>query len=282
MKTIFLVPFFLFVSPVIAGVKISCSHPELCRVAKIIFSENHISNFEFESLVKIVGDPHEFEPTTTEVKDLIKSEILISGPVELNPWIKKVNYQRSKMNSVKTINVPLEDSDYNQYASISREPLSHFWLYPKIFCSLKTHMEEQFVAMGYLKTLPQNKTCATEGAKVTAELQSTLESLKLPVILTHDALLPLLESLKFSSGVVAIKGSGHHSEASPQSVKKLYDALKSPKAIWVIETKISVPQNILSKKRNTDLVVNIDTANSEGTDYFQVLKIFNEKLKALK
>ncbi|MBC7427325.1 MAG: zinc ABC transporter substrate-binding protein [Bacteriovorax sp.] len=278
----FLLSFILSLTPGHAAVKISCSHPELCRLAQIIFTENHTNNIEFESLVKIVGDPHEFEPTTTEVKDLIKANILISGPIELNPWIKKVNYQRAKMMDIKTINVPLDDKDYSLYSSISHEPLSHFWLYPKIFCTIKSHMEEQFIKLKYLIVIPKNKTCAGEEAKIISELQSTLESLKYPIVLTHDALLPLVVSLKTSNLVVAIKGSGHHSEASPQSVKKLYDALKAPKVIWIIEEKISVPQNILAKKRSTDLTVNLDTANSEGLDYFQVLKNLNEKLKALR
>lgn len=289
MKTIyakaFLLSFLLYfahISGVNAATKISCSHPELCRLAKIIFAENNIKNFEFESLVKIVGDPHEFEPSTNEVKNLIKAEILVSGPIELNPWIKKINYQRSKISNVKTINIPLADRDYLQYPSESREPLAHFWLYPKIFCSLKNQMEAQLLAFGYLTAIQKNQNCVAEELKIITTLQNTLKQLKFPIILTHDALLPLFESLKSPNGVVAIKGSGHHNEASPQSVKKLYDTLKAPRAIWIIEDKINVPQNILSKKRQSDLVVNLDTANSEGLEYFGVLQSLNAKLWALK
>lgn len=272
-------------APLQAATKISCSHPELCRIARIIFAENHVNNFEFESLVQIQGDPHEFEPSTAEVKNLIKAEILISGPLELNPWIKKINYQRSKLPLVKTINVPLDNKDYALYPGANHEALSHFWLYPKIFCALKNHMESQFISFQYLIVIPKNKSCVVEAQKMTAALQATLTELKLPVVLTHDALLPLLESVtpkEGGSSVVAIKGSGHHQEASPASVKKLYDALKAPKVIWILEDKIHVPQNILSKKRASDLVVNIDTANSEGLEYFQVLQTLNEKLQALK
>ncbi len=282
--TIF-ISFFMYLAPLEAKTLISCSHPELCRLAKIIFTENHISNFEFESLIQIKGDPHEFEPSTAEIKNLINAEILISGPVELNPWIKKVNYQRSKLTQLKTINVPLNNKDYALYPGAGHEALSHFWLYPKIFCSLKNQMEEQFIALRYLIVTPKNKSCAAEEKKIMSSLQETLLELKLPVVLTHDALLPLLESISSKeSGIlaVAIKGSGHHQEASPASVKKLYDALKAPKVIWVVEDKIHVPQNILAKKRKADLIVNLDTANSDGLEYFQVLSNFNDKLQALK
>lgn len=287
MKTVyailFIISFFAYLPPVGAVTKIACSHPELCRLAKIIFAENHVNNFEFESLVQIKGDPHEFEPTTAEVKNLIKADILISGPLELNPWIKKINYQRSKILKLKTINVPLDNQDYALYPNAGHESLSHFWLYPKIFCSIKNNMEEKFISMKYLIVIPKNKSCATEAQNIVSALQTTISSLDLPIVLTHDALLPLLESLtpKESLGVVAIKGSGHHQEASPASVKKLYDALRAPKAIWIIEDKIHVPQNILLKKRTTDLLVNLDTANSEGLNYFQILQTLNEKLQRL-
>jgi ABC-type Zn uptake system ZnuABC Zn-binding protein ZnuA len=280
---VFLLQFFMYLAPAEAKTLVSCSHIELCRVAKIIFAENHNDNFEFQSLVTIMGDPHEFEPTTSEIKNLIQAKILISGPLELNPWIKKVNYQRSKLTNLITINVPLEDKDYAQYLSISHEPLSHFWLYPKIFCALKSHMEDQFVHLKYIPNISKNNLCELMDIKISKELKETIKKLNLPIVLTHDALQPLLESLSTNSEkIVAIKGSGHHTEASPQTVKKLYDALSAPKVVWIIEKNISVPQNILSKKRKEDLEVKIDTANSNGLNYFQVLQTLNDQLKALK
>lgn len=262
---------------------VTCSHPELCRMAQSIFAENQITNYQFVSSVKIVGDPHEYEPSTTEVKDLIKAQILVSGPLELNPWIKKVNYQRSKMSGLKTINVPMEKSEYAFYPGATHEALSHFWLYPKIFCALRSKLEDQFIALNMLAANTAKKTCSTEEQKIENELKATLISVKLPIVLTHDALLPLLESLSANkANVVAIKGSGHHQEATAKSVKKLYDALKSPKVIWINEAGINIPQNILSKKRSADQVIAIDTANSTGKGYFPILNELNEKLKALK
>ena len=244
--------------------------------------ENHVKNYDFTTLVSISGDPHDYEPTTTEVKNLIKAEILISGPTELNPWVKKINYQRSKISNVKSVNVQIDKKDYAQYPGGTHEALSHFWLYPKIFCSLKTRLEEELVASKILSASSEKKSCSEAALKIENELRETMTNINIPVVLTHDALLPLLESLtKTPSEVVAIKGSGHHHEASPRAVKKLYDALKKPKVIWVEETGINVPANIMAKKRPVDLTIKIDTAKTEGMEYFQILQAFNEKLKAL-
>jgi ABC-type Zn uptake system ZnuABC Zn-binding protein ZnuA len=263
---------------------VSCSHPQLCALAQTIFTENHMKDFKFQNLVAIAGDPHEYEPSSAEVKSLIKADILIAGPVELNPWIKKVNYQRSKIIALKTLNLPMEKQDYALYPTASHEALSHFWLYPKVYCALKTKLEEQLVASNLLIVLPNKKSCSAEAVKIENDLQVTLSALKLPVVLTHDALLPLLETLsKNSANVVAIKGSGHHSEATPTSVKKLYDALKKPQVIWVEEKSINVPQNIMSKKRKNDLTINIDTAAPiETQSYFPILNELNDKLKVIK
>lgn len=263
---------------------ISCSHPEMCRLAQIILSENKVTDNEFKNVVKIVGDPHEYEPTTTEVKDLIKAEILIAGPVELNPWIKKVNYQRSKAPLLKTLNIPLTKAELALYPGGNHEALSHFWLYPKIFCALKTKLEAQLISQNIMKAQASKNPCPEEATKIENEFKTTIQNIKVPLVLTHDALLTFLESVSTDNHtkVVAIKGSGHHQETSPKSVKKLYDALKEPKVIWVDEVGINIPQNIVSKKRSTDISLKIDTANSTGSSYFPVLSELNEKLKAIK
>ncbi len=263
---------------------ISCSHPELCKLTKIIFAENNVKNYQFENLVTIKGDPHEYEPTSSEVKNLIKANILIAGPIALNPWIRKVNYQRSKNSSAKTINVPLDANDFLAYPKASEETLSHFWLYPRVYCALKSKLETQLVAMKFLVMGSEKNSCLNEALKIESEIQSTLHSLKYTVILTHDALLPLMEMLsKNKTRVVAIKGSGHHSEATPQSVKKLYDALKAPQVIWIEEKGINISPNIISKKRKNDLAINIDTANSpDSLSPFPTLYELNNKLKAIK
>ena len=273
---------FIYLGNASAATQVSCSHPEICRLAKIIFNENDARDYEFTTIVTIAGDPHEYEPSSQEVKNLIKAPILVAGPSELNPWIKKVNYQRSKISNAKTINIQIAKKDYALYPGATQEALSHFWLYPQIFCSLKATMEAQFISLKMLPISISKKDCHADVLKIENDLRETLKAIKTPIILTHDALLPLLESLSNNKdNVVAIKGSGHHQEATPKSVKKLYDALKAPKAIWIEETGIKVPTNILSKKRPADLTVNIDTAKTEGLEYFQILKNLNEKLKAL-
>jgi hypothetical protein len=254
-----------------------CSHKELCKLAEIIAQENKITNLNTQSLVNISGDPHEFEPSTTEIKNLMSASLLLTGPTELNPWIKKINFQRSKNPTLKTISLLFDKTMTTLYPNATPEVLSHFWLYPKIYCLMKTKLESELKAQGL--GLLASKSCNSTSTE--SNLNLALRKTLFPIILTHDALLPLLKNLDPNHNIVAIKGSGHHEETSAQAIKKMYDSLRAPIVIWVIEANINVPQNILSKIRVNDLVIKLDTAKSNDNTPFFALNDLTEKLNKL-
>jgi hypothetical protein len=253
-----------------AGIILNCSHPELCRMI------NQLSDNQTESLVSISGDPHEYEPSTIEIKKLISAPVLITGPNELNPWIKKINFQRSKISNLQTVSILFDQKDYLVYPGANGEALSHFWLYPKVYCLLKNKLEAELKKLGY--SLKKNSPC--DSTKPEEQLRSILIKIKKPIILTHDALLPLFLNLTKGQThtIVAIKGSGHHEEANPESIKKMYNALDAPQVIWIQETGINIPQNIINKIRTNDIVIKIDTANSKENEPFSVLSELTQKL----
>lgn len=261
-----------------ADTSIRCSHAELCNMLNLIVHENNLPGVSTETLVNISGDPHEYEPSTSEIKNLIKAPILLIGPNELNPWIKKIMFQRSKIAGLKTINLSLETSDLSLYPKASAETISHFWLYPKVYCALKSKLESELTLIHM--EIKKPKLCDPKSIEST--LQKALSKTKLPVILTHDALLPLMISLgPKSSTILAIKGSGHHEEVSTNSVKKMYDALKNKKVIWVQEAGINIPPNILNKIRSNDAVIVVDTAKTKNQSPFSVITDLSEKLNLL-
>jgi ABC-type Zn uptake system ZnuABC Zn-binding protein ZnuA len=275
MKTITALTFCLLsltLFPASAGM-LACSHPELCKLAAVLADENHLRDLETKSLINMTGDPHEYEPSTAEIKALMSAPVLIIGPSELNPWIKKIHFQRSKNPALKTISLPFEKKMLDSYPKALAETLSHFWLYPKIYCAFKHQLTAELKKNGENVT---EKNCDSE--KVEKELRTALLKIKKPLILTHDALLPLLASLAPGEQIVAIKGSGHHQEAGIDAIKKMYQALEAPSVIWIVESGINVPQNILNKIRPTDFIIKIDTANSSNTKTFSVLTELAQKL----
>lgn len=276
MKNLLYLLTYLFFFPGItvhAASPLACSHQQLCQMANLILTEAGRTNVETKTLVHMTGDPHEFEPTINEIKKLIDAPVLITGPTELNPWMTKVSYQRSKVPGLKTIALKLDSSLAALYPGASNEALSHFWLYPRIYCQMKKSLAEK------LSAVSKKDLCLTRADEIELKLKKTLASLQMPVILTHDAILPLLLSLKKDGQkLIAIKGSGHHAETSTTSVKKLYDVLSAPAAIWIIEDGIHVPKNILDKKRSSDFVIKIATDVSDTQNPFSILENLNQSL----
>lgn len=266
--------FFLVSCKTFAFETVACSHPEICR----LISHTTLNQVPTKSLIVISGDPHEFEPSSNQVKELLTAKILVVGPQELNPWIKKILYQRAKDKSIITFNLEINETISKKY-STNKEPLSHFWLYPEIYCDMKKQLAEWIIFKQ--NKIATNLTCNYESQ--IKSLETSLQKITTPIVLSHDALLPLLNyHSKNKLKVLTLKGSGHHDDVSPQAIKELYNALKFPKVIWVFEKNINIPTNIASKIRNTDKQINIDTAISENTtkesDEFPTLTHFINEL----
>ena len=264
-------------------VSISCTHLELCRLyASVIKEQNPQNEITFAHVVQMTGDPHDFDPLASDIKNLISTENLIVGPKELNPWATKIVEQRNK-NKKRTIELNLNADSKKFYNTTNLDALSHFWLYPKVICQFREILQAELIAQKEIqgaKTKSSQEDCLTLALKKELELKSALDKLKSPLVLTHDALMPLFLSLKPDLKVTAIKGSGHHHEASAQDVKNLYESLKAPRVTWIIEKSINIPKNILSKMRPTDRSLEIDS-NQNKEKQFDIINELIAKLKAI-
>ena len=251
----------------------ACSHPEICRMAQIILNENSSKGITLENIIVQSGDPHTFEPSIQDIKKLMQAPLLLVGPIELNPWMKNISSLRSKEKNLKTTNLLLPNFSSTEYPTEDKESLGHFWLYPKIYCHMKKALAIEF---------QQQTTCNSNDIETL--LSADLKNISLPIVLTHDALLPLLKKLAPNKNqIIAVKGSTHHEEVSAAAVKKVYDALKEPKIIWIIENNIATAENIKNKIRSTDIVVKIDTAKSPTLDGdFALLQSLHKKFQEIK
>lgn len=257
------------------GNTVSCSHPEICRMAQIILSENSAQGVILENIIVPTGDPHEFEPSIQDVKKLMRAPTLLVGPIELNPWMKNISEMRSQKKDLKTFALNLPTFAISEYPTNESEALGHFWLYPQIYCHIKKSMSE---ILNYKQTVHCNFQ------NIEQQLASDLNKLSIPIVLTHDALLPLLNKLATKKNqIIAVKGSTHHGEMSAASIKKVYDALKEKRVIWIVEDNIAVSENIKNKIRKSDIIIKIDTAKSPlGNQDFSLLESFHKKLQEIK
>lgn len=248
MKTI-LIYLIFFVPSIYATTEITCSHPEVCKLISS-YSEGKIKT---KALVNIGGDPHEFEPTTNEIKALIKAPFLVIGPLELHPWLKKIGYQRNKIPGLKTVQLKVSKEVTTYYKSQNTEALSHFWLYPMALCDLKKQLDHE---------LKLSKACDYKA--IEKLIREKMKSITYPIVLTHDALLPFMNFYSENLiNIVPLKGSGHHDEISMDSIKKLELVLNNTKTTWIIEHNISIPISIKKQIKNSSRTINLDTGVSD-------------------
>lgn len=223
-------------------------------------------SIETEVLVDIKGDPHEFEPSSSEIKNFLNAKILITGPIELNPWIKKINYQRSKNSKLQTFNFSISEDLQKFYNSNNKEALSHFWLYPQIFCDF----QKQLTTFNIFNKNKNYVSCNSKDIEL--EISEAFKKIKNPIVMTHDALYPLFKKYVAKNiNIINLKGSGHHEEISPIIIKEIYK-LSDPKIIWIIENNMAIPDALKNKIKNTDKKILIDTAKSSDTNDFSILK----------
>jgi hypothetical protein len=255
-----------------------CAHPELCNLFQEIIDENQISDLAIYNVVQLSGDPHEYEPKSIEIKNLIKVNNLIIGPKELNPWSTKINYQRIKNKNYKQIELTLSTDDLKNYSYSTNESISHFWLYPKIYCKFKNSL------ITYLKNddHPKLKISICDNSEIETKLKKTIANLHFSIIVTHDALVPLLKTLSpTTQNIVSLKGSGHHEELNSAAIKNLYKALSDKRVIWIKEKNISIPTNISNKIRANDLVIELDTSSTKRKSPFSVLTELEAQLASI-
>lgn len=249
-----------------------CTHAEVCRLAK-----NQLdSKIELKELVTIAGDPHEFEPSSDEIKALISAPILLSGPNELNPWMKKILYQRSKNSKLLTFSLSIPQKIATKYNN-NREALSHFWLYPDLYCDLGVQLSN----WEFTKKNSNSKKFMCDHSALMSSLKSKIASTEATIILTHDALQPILNELAHSKiKIISLRGSGHHEEVSSASIKEMYLALKDKKRIWIIEKNINIPENITNKIGKNDKKILVDTSklNTNSNEDFSTLKTIIEEI----
>src|SRR5690606_32966076 len=113
-----------------------------------------------------------------------------------------------------------------------------------------------------------------------AKLKEAATKVKLPIILSHDALVPLFRSWGIDAH--AIKGSGHHEEPRPAQLKELQRLLqKNEKVVWLIESRISFPSALKKMQRASDIKLELDTSGDYpfiGLHPLQRLELFFAKL----
>ena len=228
-----------------------CTHPQLCQLVEDYHRANNSELPKLEKAIATIGDPHHIEPSSKEIKNMSKAPVLLAAPMALHPWSNAIVNMRAQNKKTKTFEFKTSKNILTTYTDASLESLAHFWLYPTIHCD---YWQQYHQWLNSNKEMPVCPYLEQE-----EKLKLAAKKVTIPIILSHDALVPLLRSWAIDAH--AIRGSGHHEEPRPEQLKKLKQLLdKNAQVLWVIESKIHFPNSLKSMQRTSDRRLELDTS----------------------
>ena len=238
---------FFFIS-LLTHAQVVCTHPQVCNLAHALGLKQDQLKFP----LSLNSDPHHYEPTIREVKELSSAKILLVAPLDLQPWMKNILDQRAKKKLPTFILQTLSQPN-------TRKAQSHFWMYPESVCFNWMNLRN-FLGQQNFKMIPDD---CPNPAKPSHSMDRIF-------ILSHDALEPLLK--KYATQVIALKTSDHNAEILPSTLKQISKLPDSSKVIWIVEKNILIPEQIIKsyqRPKQTVLTFDLDgTIDEKPHDRF--------------
>ncbi len=234
---------------------IGCTHPEVCNLAnQMLLKERAIL------LKKIGGDPHNDKLTSSEIKKIIKADLLIISPLFLQPWGLKIQQMRKK----RSINLTLNPALFLDYPKTSKQVLAHFWLLPQQLEFIAKSLATSFSKLA-ITYRPLDAKSILQLTTKRKELMSCLKDKT--IILSHNALRPFLQFP--TQKIIALKSSKHHGHLSARNIKRLQQQISKSKRdgtklVWIIEKNIHLPQTITKWISSQDITINFDALGTLG------------------
>ncbi len=182
------------------------------------------------------ADLHQFEPTATELKKLLKHTPLISGPLSHQPWLRLAKNSGLLPQKNGLILDHLGQTD-------------HYWLNSEEALAFEKKIQS------FLKELnietPSGHPWSESIAKETKKIQKLIKSKKIKrIVLAHNALLPLFESIPKLEVLVLYTGD-HHQEIAANILKKVYRWAENKEDIlFIYERNITWPAPLKETRFN--------------------------------
>ncbi len=250
--------------------QIVCAHHQLCNLTlKLLdLNEHHKVRAAF---VNENSDHHETALAPELLKIYYEAPYLILPDLALGPWLPSVLKNRKPTDTF--VAQVSSESITGSYPGA----LAHFWLYEREFCALNLELATKLEAWDF-KLRENAQKCASARFKILMKkLKMRLKGQM--VILTHNALAPLLESL--GARFIILKSGAHAHEISPDVFKEVHHLLaKHEKLLWIVESEIGIPPQLSNLIRETDQQVVIKVSGHYGDSTFGPLEELNAKLGA--
>lgn len=250
--------------------QVICAHHQLCNLTLELLdlNEHHKVRAAF---VNENSDHHETALAPELLKIYYEAPFLILPDLALGPWLPSVLKNRNQANTY--VAQVSSESITGSYPGA----LAHFWLYERELCALNHDLATKLASWGF-KLRDNAKKCASARFKILMKkLKMSLKGQM--VVLTHNALAPLLESL--GTRFIILKSGAHAHEISPDVFKEVHHLLaKHEKLLWIVESEIGIPPQLSTLIRESDHKIVIKVSGHYGDSTFGPLEELSAKIGA--
>ena len=182
-----------------------CDHPQTCDALEKVLGERAervVPVFEHAG-----GHSHHSSLSISDIKKALNVPFIVLSPEGATPWPHNITPGPS-------FQLTIDERFVKKYKA-SPEELSHYWIYPDIYCDVLNTLSLRFTDSLYTDCPRANPP---------RRIPTTL-------LLSDHTLEPLLNFYNIS-GKSLVRGSGHEALSfSPHLFKELYDNLESPKPL---------------------------------------------------
>lgn len=244
-----------------------CSHYQICNLLESCLKDTPAAKKPTLDLLQVGMDTHhEQGPTPGALKKLSQANKIIVGPYALHPWLKKY-LKQDKKNQDQILQLEIK----NNPDELNLEAKAHFWLYPELLKDIAQQLKTAMAQWGYACSLDKN---------ISSLEVPNLKKIKV-VVLGHGA----LESFFGDKGLqsLVLSAHGHHSEITPEVIKKLYQlrSLNLGPFLWVWDQGVTSNGQIKKLVKEGDQQITLDLEGRPGTSITTPLQELIQKLKIL-
>ncbi|MGB0453060.1 MAG: hypothetical protein ACPGJV_05035 [Bacteriovoracaceae bacterium] len=264
---------------------ISTVHPQLKLLVDEALSDLKLKDYQSQNLISIQGDPHHFEPPLSSIKKVLASKNLVAPPYEVFPWMKSIEIKRKRDSKLKSLGL---EKSFNErlpkyrklYPTMNDHQLAHFWLIPEVGCDFYNEI------INFLNSSNKDSStkCPYQIDTLKKRIKNILSNKNFTLILTHDAVYPLLSHFSWNHTLV-IKESHHGNQVRATDLKTLYKLThkKSSKPIvWILEKNMPLSARIRRRIKEADIILKVDSPGLKSKQASQTLNTTLIKLaKAL-
>lgn len=272
-------------------IKVSASTYPMYYIANEIGKDN----IDLNILIPIGVDPHEYELSLKQTKELENTELLLYNGSGLESFGEKIDNNMKEKNKV-VINaskyvelLDIEDSheeeDHNEHGD--KDP--HIWLNPINVEKIAKELKEE------LKILDEKNSNIYEEnylelsrklENLDQKYKDELESRKSDTILVSHLAFGYLAN-RYGLEQIAVTGISPHAEPSPKSISKLIDLTKEKNIKYIFFEVLSSPKSVEMVAKEADLEVltlnplggiSKEQFNS-GVDYIDIMEDNLDNLK---